>query len=177
VLVQPLVLPSGEQYERGVHVVVVGVEKAGGGLVDPGIKTGNYLNNILALQQAIARGGDDAILCSGSGDIAEGATSNVFLVQGGAILTPHLETGLLAGITREAVFELATELGQPPVETRLQPDDLYRADELFLTSSVRGIMPVTRIDGRPVGDGAVGPTTRALMDRYERYLTAWAASC
>jgi branched-chain amino acid aminotransferase len=174
IVVQPLKLPEPEQYERGLSVVVVGVEKAGGGLVDPGIKTGNYLNNILALKMAIARGGEDAIMCNGAGDIAEGATSNVFLVEGGTIRTPHLETGLLAGITRQAVFELATEAGHPPEETKIRPEQLRGADEVFLTSSIRGIMPVTQVDGQAVGQGGIGPVTRDLMQRYEAYLRRWA---
>ena len=170
VIVRELELPSPEAYERGVSVVVVGVLKAGGGLVDPGIKTGNYLNNIQALRQAIARGADDAILSNARGDVAEGATSNVFLVAEGRLCTPHLQTGLLAGITREVVCELAAGLGHPVHERPVPPDDLRAADEVFLTSSVRGIMPVTRVDDATVGDGTVGPVTRALMARYAAWL-------
>lgn len=175
VIVQPLALPDAVTYERGVHVVVVDVVKGGGGLVDPGIKTGNYLANILALRQAIERGGDDAILCNAQGEVAEGATSNLFLVQDGALVTPHLQAGLLAGITRQAVCELATAAGFPPHERRVAVDELRAADELFLTSSVRGIMPVTQLDGAPVGEGRVGPVTLRLREQYERYLQRWAS--
>ncbi len=170
VIAQTLELPDASTYARGLAVVLVAVDKAGGGLVDPEIKTGNYLNNIIALQRAIERGGEDAILCTSAGEVAEGATSNVFLVSGGRIFTPHLRTGLLPGITRQVVCELAEAIGHPVLEGVVRPDELRAADELFLTSSVRGIMPVTRLDGAPVGDGTVGPLTRRLMDRYALYI-------
>lgn len=176
IIVQPLKLPTAEQYARGIAAVIVDVEKGGGGLVDPGIKTGNYLNNILALRQAIARGGEDAIMCNLAGEVAEGATSNVFLVRDGELLTPHLRTGLLAGITREVVCELAADVGHPVRETTVQPDELRGAQEVFLTSSVRGIMPVTRLDDRPIGSGTAGPVTRKLHARYLRYIEALAGA-
>lgn len=172
ILVQPLNLPPAEQYERGIKVVVVDVEKAGGGLVDPAFKTGNYLNNILALRQAISRGGDDAIMCNAAGDVAEGATSNVFVVHGERVSTPSLDTGLLPGITREVVCELARALGYEVGHRRISPAELRDADEVFLTSSVRGIMPVTTLDGAPVGEGTVGPVTRRLLDRYRDYIAS-----
>lgn len=170
VIVAPLVVPNAEQYVRGLSAVIVDVEKAGGGLVDPGIKTGNYLNNILALRQAIARGGEDAIMCNAEGHVAEGATSNVFAVAAGELLTPHLRAGLLPGITREVVCELAADIGRPVCHTTVRPSDLRAADEVFLTSSVRGIMPVTRLDGQTIGDGQAGPITRELHERYQAYL-------
>ena len=173
VLAQTLELPSAATYARGLAVVLVAVDKAGGGLVDPEIKTGNYLNNIIALRRAIERGGEDAILCTSAGEVAEGATSNVFVVSGGRLCTPHLRTGLLPGITRQVVCELAEDVGHPAIEGVVRPDDLRAADELFLTSSVRGIMPVTRLDGVPVGDGTVGPLTRRLMDRYALYIVEY----
>jgi branched-chain amino acid aminotransferase len=170
VIVTPLRLPAPEQYVRGISAVIVDVEKSGGGLVDPGIKTGNYLNNILALRQAIARGGEDAILCNAAGEIAEGATSNVFAVLGGEIVTPHLRVGLLPGITREVVCELAGDLGRPVRHTTVRPNELRAAEEVFLTSSVRGIMPVTRLDDQTIGTGEAGPITRELHARYEAYI-------
>ncbi|MBC8073177.1 MAG: aminotransferase class IV family protein, partial [Deltaproteobacteria bacterium] len=138
--------------------------------LDPAIKSGNYLGSILALRQAIAEGGDDAILCNAAGEIAEGATSNVFFVKDGELVTPDLQAGLLAGITREVVCELAAELEVPVLARRVQPDQLRAADEVFMTSSVRGIMPVTRLDGRVVGGGVAGPVTTRLRQRYDRYI-------
>lgn len=169
-IVEQLELPSAQTYQRGISALIVDVEKAGGGLVDPGIKTGNYLNNVLAVQQAVARGADDAILCNSAGEVAEGATSNVFAVLGDELVTPHLEAGLLAGITREVVCELATNAGFTVRERTLLPDQLRQASEVFLTSSVRGVMPVTRLDGASVGDGRVGPVTTRLLECYAQYI-------
>ncbi|MCX4245734.1 aminotransferase class IV [Paraliomyxa miuraensis] len=176
VLVQPLVLPTPAAYERGISAVIVGITKVGGTSLDPTIKSGNYLNNILALRQAIAAGGEDAIMCNPEGAVSEGATSNVFMVAGGRLETPHLRTGLLPGITRQLVCELAASLHAPVAETTIMPDHLRAADEVFLTSSVRGIMPVTLLDGVLVGDGAAGPLTRRLHDAYEAYVAAAAVS-
>jgi branched-chain amino acid aminotransferase len=169
VIVQPLKLPAPEAYARGLSAVVVDMTK-GAGSLDPSIKSGNYLSNVLALREAIAAGGDDAIMRNAAGDIAEAATSNLFLVVDGELATPSLHTGLLEGITRQVVVELATELGLQPHQRRITDDALRAASEVFLTSSVRGIMPVTRIDGQAVGDGAVGPITQRLIDRYAAYL-------
>jgi branched-chain amino acid aminotransferase len=172
VIAQPLVVPEEAAYQRGIAVVIVGTTKTGGGL-DPAIKSGNYLGSILALRRALAEGGDDAVLCSHEGDIAEGVTSNVFAVIDGRLRTPDLEVGLLAGITREVVCELAAELGDTVHTGKIWPDELRRADEVFLTSSVRGIMPVTKVDGRVIGSGREGPITGRLRERYAAYLTAW----
>jgi branched-chain amino acid aminotransferase len=172
IVAQPLHLPPREAYRTGISAALVTVDKAGGGLVDPEIKTGNYLNNIIALRQAIAAGADDAILCTSAGEVAEAATSNVFLVADGTVRTPHLRTGLLPGITRQVVCELALAAGHPVVEGVVHPDDLRAAQELFLTSSVRGIMPVTRLDNMPVGTCEVGPVTRRLIEAYDAYIAA-----
>lgn len=176
VLVQPLVLPEAAAYERGLAAVIVEITKNAGTSLDPTIKSGNYLNNILALREAIAAGGEDAIMCSPEGAVSEGATSNVFMVKDGQLETPHLRTGLLPGITRQAVFELAASLQVPVHETTIMPDQLRAADEVFLTSSVRGIMPVTRLDDVTVGDGTAGPLTRRLHQAYLAYVQAAAAA-
>src|SRR5690606_25966625 len=112
------------------------------------------------------------ILCNRRGEVSEGSTSNVFIVQGERLRTPDIGAGLLAGITREVLVELAQAAGIPVDEGALRPEDLYAADEVFLTSSVRGIMPVTRIGGQPVGTGRVGPVTERLRRLYAQALTA-----
>ena len=173
IVAQPLQLPTEQAYAKGLAAVLVQVDKAGGGLVDPGIKTGNYLNNIIALREATSRGGDDAILYTSAGEVAEGATSNVFAVIDGTLCTPHLRAGLLAGITRQVVCELASDVGHPATEQVVHPEDLRRASEVFLTSSVRGIMPVTALDGVAVGQGSVGPVTVALRARYDAYIDGY----
>lgn len=175
VLVQELKLPAPALYQAGLSVRVVDVHKISARSLDPTLKTGNYLNSIQALRQATQSAAEDAIMCSPQGHVAEGATSNVFMVRGGALLTPSLATGLLEGITRALVIRLAGELGVACSEATIWPDELRAADEVFLTSSVRGPMPVTTLDGRPVGPGGVGPVTRRIMDRYQAYIDAVAA--
>ncbi len=168
IIVQPLVIPPAEEYERGIAVVIVGERE---GSVRPGLKTGNYLGNILALRRAQEQGAEDAIMCNAEGAVAEGATSNVFMIVGGEAHTPSLTTGLLAGITRETTIALLSDrLGMRTQERTIEPDELRGANEVFLTSSVRGIMPVTRVDGRQIGDGRRGPITARLMDAYSDYL-------
>lgn len=176
VLVQPLVLPQADAYERGIRAVLVDITKNAGTSMDPSIKSGNYLNNILALREAIEAGGEDAIMCNPEGAVSEGATSNVFMVSGGRVATPSMRTGILPGITRQTVCELAASLGLPVEETTILPAQLRAADEVFLTSSVRGIMPVTRLDDAPVGAGTAGPVTRRLHQAYQAYVEAAAAA-
>ena len=175
VLVQELKLPAPALYEAGLAVRIVDIHKISARSLDPTLKTGNYLNSIQALRQAAASAAEDAILCSPAGDVAEGATSNVFMVRAGELVTPALATGLLEGITRALVLALARALGLVCHEAKIWPDELRAADEVFLTSSVRGVMPVTQLDGQPVGDGGVGPVTRRVLVRYQQYIEAVAA--
>lgn len=170
VLVKPLVLPAAELYERGAEVAVVGVRRNLRRAVDPNVKSGNYLNNIMALAEAKRKGAYESIMCNAEGRMVEGSTSNVFVVKGGVIRTPALDDGLLAGITRGRIFELAAAAGVPVAEAHMVPDELRDADEAFITSSVRGVLPVTRVDGAPVGQGTPGPITRELMRRYGELL-------
>ena len=171
VLVQELKLPTPTLYEAGLSVRIVDVHKISARSLDPSLKTGNYLNSIQALRQAAASAAEDAIMCNAAGHVAEGATSNVFMVKAGRVITPSLATGLLEGITRALVIRLAGDLGIECSEGVVWPDQLRAADELFLTSSVRGLMPVTTLDGAPLGTGP-GPLTRRLMARYQQYIDA-----
>jgi branched-chain amino acid aminotransferase len=167
IMVSPIVVPTAQEVERGISAVIVGRE----GSIRPGLKTGNYLGNILALRHAHELGAEDAIMCNERGEVAEGATSNLFMVVDGSVHTPSLATGLLAGITRGVVMELLEQrLGIPTCERTIMADELNVADELFLTSSVRGVMPVTTLGGRPVGDATAGPVTRRVHTVYEDFL-------
>ncbi len=174
VLVQELKLPTPAMYAAGLSVRIVDVHKISARSLDPSLKTGNYLNSIQALRQAAASAAEDAIMCNAAGHVAEGATSNVFMVKEGRVITPSLATGLLEGITRALVMRLAGDLGIACSEGVVWPDQVRAADELFLTSSVRGLMAVTTLDGQPLGAGP-GPLTRRLMARYQEYIDAVAA--
>jgi branched-chain amino acid aminotransferase len=170
VIAGPLGGPTAEMYERGVAVAIVSVTRNLPGAIDPAIKSGNYLNNVMALSEARRRPGvHEAILLAAGGSVAEGASSNVFLVEGGELLTPALSVGILDGITRGKVLALAREAGITCRELEfISPDQLRDADEVFLTSAARGVLPVTAVDGRPVSDGNPGPVTRRILAAYGR---------
>jgi branched-chain amino acid aminotransferase len=168
VIVYPLGAPTPEMYAQGVSVAIVSITRNSPSAIDPAVKSGNYLNNVLALGEARRRSGAyEALLCGADGSVAEGATSNVFAVVGGQVRTPPLDVGILDGITRAKVLELCRGKGIELVETRLSPADLRAADEAFITSATRGVLPVTRIDETPVGDGRPGPVTRKLIALYD----------
>jgi branched-chain amino acid aminotransferase len=171
VIAQPLAGPRPEMYDNGVAVAIVSVVRNLPGAIDPAVKSGNYLNNVLALQEARRRhpGAHEAILCAATGSIAEGASSNVFAVIGGVLITPALQVGILEGVTRGKVLALARAEGTTCREADfLSPDELRAADEVFITSAARGVLPVTAVDGRPVAAGNPGPVTRRLMGSYVR---------
>jgi branched-chain amino acid aminotransferase len=129
--------------------------------------TGGYVNSALALDDARRAGYADAILLTTDGWVAEATTSNVFAVRHGVLVTPPTSTGLLEGITRDTILTLAAEeLGVRCLVADLGPDDLFAADEVFLTGTGCEIVPVTGIDGRPVAAGAPGPLTRGLAGAY-----------
>lgn len=170
VVVRPLVLPAPELYEYGVAVAIVAVQRNSKRALDPAVKSGNYLNNIMGLSEAKARGAYESMMLNEAGFIAEGSSSNLFMVRENTVYTPTLEDGLLAGITRGRVIEIAVASGLVVSESHLRPDDLRSADEAFLTSSLRGILPVTVVDGVPIGVGAPGPITRRLLAQYAEFL-------
>jgi branched-chain amino acid aminotransferase len=168
IIVRPLALPPRELYERGASIRIVGVQRTPRRAMDPAVRSGNYLNNIMALAEARRAGAYEALMCDARGRVAEGSTSNVFAVRGGELYTPALEIGLLAGITRQRVIELARDDGLEVVEGTLTPDDVRGADEVFITSSIRGVLPIGEVDGKAIA--APGPITSRLMERYARYL-------
>jgi len=172
VIIKPVSLPKPESMRDGVSVRIVGVERTSIRALDPAIKSGNYLNNILALDEARQKMAYEAILCDAQGRVAEGSSSNVWCVRAGIVKTPPTTVGILPGITRWRVLELAAANGVPAEEPELRPADLLDADELFLTSSIRGVLPISKIDERAV---AVGPVTRRLQALYEAFLADVAA--
>ncbi len=171
VIAQPLGAPTAEALEAGVAVQTVSVSRAAPGSVSPAVKSGNYLNSVLAIAEARRHGPqvNEAILCAANGSVAEGATSNIFCVERSELQTPALDVGILDGVTRGKVLGLARANGIAARELGfLSPERLRSADEAFITSAVRGILPVTTVDGVRVGDGRPGPITRRLLDLYRR---------
>ncbi len=156
-------------YTQGIDVALVDVRRNHPLALDPAIKSSNLLNNVLAVREAQARGAEEALLLNQEGRLAEGASTNVFLVRGGTVRTPPLSAGILAGITREIVLELAAGLGIAAREEALGKNDLRDAEEAFLTSSTREVVPIRRVDGRPVGEGRPGPVTRRIVEAFSAY--------
>ena len=170
VIVKPLALPPERMYREGMALRIVEVQRIPRRAVDPAVKSGNYLNNIMALHEARRYGADEALMCNADGHVAEGSTCNVFAIRDGLVRTPDLAVGLLPGITRQRVMDLARGDGIEVAEGSLTPDDVHSADEVFVTSSIRGVVPVATIDGEATRTPAIGPTTRRIMALYARYL-------
>jgi branched-chain amino acid aminotransferase len=168
VIVKPNVDPAREVFERGVKTSLVGVVRNHPGTVNPLIKSNSLLNNALAMQEALRRGAFEGIMRNYKGELAECTQSNLFIVKNGAALTPPIDAGLLPGITREFLFEVGAEAGIPVREAVLKDADLLGADESFLTSTTREVVPIVQVDDRAIGSGKPGPVTKALLEGYRR---------
>jgi branched-chain amino acid aminotransferase len=167
--VKPFEVPPAQHFEAGVAVIVSSVRRNAPEALDPGIKSCNLLNNILAVREAQAKGALEPIMLNPHGEVAEGASSNVFIVKRGVLRTPPLSAGILPGVTREILLELAPTLGIASEEVTVLPPDLRGADEAFLTSTLKEAMPICIIDGQPVGDGKPGPVTLRLLQAFREY--------
>lgn len=165
-----------EDRHKGLSVAISDIQRIPPASVDPRAKNYHWLDFVMGLYDAYDRGAGSVILQDGSGNLTEGPGFNVFTVRGGKIATPG--QGVLEGITRRTALELAGELGLP-IEVRDIPvSEARAADEMFATSTAGGIMPVTRIDGAPIGDGKPGPLTSGLIDLYWQKHTdpAWSTA-
>jgi branched-chain amino acid aminotransferase len=156
-------------YAEGLPVALVAVRRNHPDALDPAIKSCNLLNNILAVREAQAKGASEAILLNDRGEVAEGASSNIFIVRDGVTLTPPLDAGILPGITREVVLEVGPAAGLEVREQTLRVPDLLSADEAFITSTLKEVAPISRIDDKPVASGRPGRVTLALLKAYRDY--------
>jgi branched-chain amino acid aminotransferase len=161
-IVAPLVSPPPEAYRDGVSVITFATQRVGDATGAAGAKVGNYLVVVLAMRQARQAGAVEALIVDHDGRVVEGSTSNVFVVRDQCLYTPSEADGILPGITRARVLTVARELGLPVVLGPLERERIEHADEVFISSSIRELLPVVRIDGRIVGAGTPGPVTRAL---------------
>jgi branched-chain amino acid aminotransferase len=169
VLVRPRPRHPERSYAEGVAAIVVRRVVSTSG---PHAKTGNYLASVLAMKEARDAGGFEGILLNSEGAVTEASSSNVVIVRDGIVRTPPVADGLLPGITRAVVLELCASRGIAAEEVTLSPEDLRRADELLLTSTLKEIMPASRLDGMPVGDGRVGPIAKLLLSAYREAVAA-----
>jgi branched-chain amino acid aminotransferase len=153
-------------YENGLEIVVASTIRNHPGALNPRIKSLNYLNNILAKIEATRAGCLEAIMLNANGEVAECTADNIFFVKHGELRTPPLHAGLLEGITRDTVMELARASDIPVREMALTRHDVYSADECFLTGTGAEIIPVVKCDGRVIGTGKPGPIARQLRERF-----------
>jgi branched-chain amino acid aminotransferase len=175
IMAKPLASYPTHLFAEGVSLAIVSIRRNLDAALSPQIKSLNFLNNILAKQDAVQAGAFDALMLNAEGQIAECTTSNLFFVQGGRLCTPSVKCGILDGITRDVVLRLAREHGIRTEEGGYDVDDLRQAEECFLTNTSMEIMPVSAIDVRPVGSGRPGPVTARLRQLFranlERFLT------
>ncbi|MCG0277193.1 MAG: branched-chain-amino-acid transaminase [Thermanaeromonas sp.] len=155
-----------ELYERGLELVTVGTRRNAPDALDPRIKSLNYLNNILAKIEATKAGAPEGLMLNKEGYVAEATGDNIFIVKNGCLYTPPSHIGLLEGITRNTVLDLAKKLGIPAAEKVFTRHDVYTADECFLTGTAAEVIPVSHLDSRPIGDGRPGPITRKLISAF-----------
>jgi branched-chain amino acid aminotransferase len=177
-LVKPLETPPPEQYERGLQMAVTRIRRNPPEALDPALKTGNYLNSVLALRESHAAGADDAIMLDRHGHVTEASTSNVFSVHRGEVVTAPLDLGMLHGVTRGLVIEIARGEGLPVREEPRDVESFASADEAFVTSTVREVMAITSLvllggeqpRKRAIAAGKPGPITRRLHAAFRRYV-------
>jgi len=165
ILVTPLPEVSAEVYAQGVDVVISSVDR----IQQLGeTKTGNLIRQVLALREAKSKGAFEAILLTPEGKISDGITCNIYLVKGQTLMTPSREAGIVEGITRAVVLELARRAGMNVIERLLDRREIDEAGEMFLTSTTREVVPIVRVNSRPIGDGKPGIVTLGLLEAYRR---------
>jgi branched-chain amino acid aminotransferase len=167
VIVDDISLYPQELYENGLEIITAATIRSHPAALSPRVKSLNYLNNILAKIEAIRGGCLEALMLNHKGEVAECTGDNIFVVKNGQIRTPPIDAGILEGVTRNAVMELATSTGMDVREMVLTRHDIFTADEFFLTGTAAEIIPVVKCDGRPIGNGKPGPVTKQLRARFQ----------
>jgi branched-chain amino acid aminotransferase len=167
-----IIAVPGRQYiqggpDHGARVTVSTVRRIDSSTLPPFVKAcGHYTNSVRAVQEAIRRGYDDAIMLNASGAVAEGSGANLFVVRNGVVITNDLDASIVAGITRDSVLQIATDLGVPVSIRPVSLMDVEMADELFFSGTAVEITPIKEVDGRIIGDGTPGPITRQLQATF-----------
>lgn len=166
IIVDEIALYPREMYECGIEAIIVSTRRNDPRALNPAIKSLNYLNNILAKIEVHNAGAHEGIMLNVQGFVAEATGENIFIYREGRLLTPPVWAGALPGITRGVVKELAEKEGIPVAEEIFTPYELYTADECFLTGTAAEIVPVVKVDGRPIGEGKPGPVTKLLTRAF-----------
>jgi branched-chain amino acid aminotransferase len=170
IIVDDISLYPPELYESGMEIATVATIRNHPAALNPRIKSLNYLNNILAKIEGIQQGCLESLMLNHKGEIAECTGDNIFLVKDGVLRTPPIDAGVLEGITRDTVIELARKAKITVQEISLTRHDVFVADECFLTGTAAEIIPVVKCDGRAIGAGKPGPITRQLREAFQRYV-------
>ncbi len=157
-----------ELYESGLKIITAGTMQNHPASLNPRIKSLNYLNHIMAKVEGTNAGCLEALMLNHKGEVAECTGDNLFIVRRGELHTPSVDSGILEGITREAVMELGRAAGLKVVERTMDRHDIYTADEMFLTGTAAEVIPVVECDGRPIGSGKPGPITQDLLARFHK---------
>lgn len=166
--VEPIAMFTPKTFDEGLTLQISKRIRNHPDALDPAMKSGNYLNSLLAYLPAAAAGFDDALMVDYQGFMTEGTTFNIFYVNRGIVATAPLDVGILDGVTRRAIIDLCVKLGIPCRETRFPPQYMLEADEVFFSSSTKEILPVLRIDDKKIGNGKPGPITRQLKEAFDR---------
>jgi branched-chain amino acid aminotransferase len=172
VIVDSIKIWSPERYEQGLAMVTAATPIPQREALSPRVKSLNYLAHILAKIEGNLAGADEVLMLDSEGHVAEGSGQNLFVVKAGRISTPTAYSGILLGVTRATVMELAVAAGYPMTETVLNRYDVYTADEAFLTGTASEVVPIRMLDGRTIGSGTAGPITRDLMTRFRAAVRA-----
>lgn len=168
IIVDSITLYPQELYDNGMAIVTVPTQRNMSEAVSPRVKSLNYLNNILAKIEALNSGVEEALMLNKYGFVAECTGDNVFIVHDGCVMTPPAYMGALEGITRNTVMELADECGHSVKQRVMSRHDIFAADECFLTGTAAEVIPVTKVDGRVIGDGTPGTITKELTAAYRK---------
>jgi branched-chain amino acid aminotransferase len=168
IIANTITMYAEEYYLNGMSITTVAIRRSMAESLDPKIKSLNYLNNILAKIEANNHGSLEAVMINQQGYVCEATGDNIFIVKNGKLITPDVSSGLLDGITRNSVMEVAHSMGIAVEEKFMTRYDLYTADECFLTGSAAEIIPVTKVDARLIGTGKPGPISKKLKDGYHK---------
>lgn len=168
IITDKIALYPAEYYEKGLELITASTIRNHPAALSPRIKSLNYLNNIMAKMEGLQAGCVEALMLNHKGEISECTGDNIFLVRDGGLQTPPIDAGILEGITRNVVIELAEQMGIPCAQVPLTRHDVFISDECFLTGTAAEVIPVVKLDKRPIGGGAVGPITQQLLAAFKK---------
>ena len=170
IIADQIALYPPEMYQNGLEVIIAEHVRISPNMLPPAVKSMNYLNNILANIEATKAGVGEAIMLNAAGEVAEATGDNIFIVQNGVVATPPPEAGILVGITRKVVCGLCEKLGISLQERRIAVEELFQAEEIFLTGTAAEVIAVTKVNGQVIGEGKAGPVTLKLLKAFRDFI-------